>query len=34
LIDDNYSFEPAGAIKTRLQAFVEMLLKGRGIIAQ
>ncbi len=25
LIDDNYSFEPAGAIKTRLQAFVEML---------
>ncbi|MDZ4132569.1 MAG: 2-hydroxyacyl-CoA dehydratase family protein, partial [Dethiobacteria bacterium] len=25
LIDDNYSFEPAGAIKTRLQAFMEML---------
>lgn len=25
LIDDNYSFEPAGAIKTRLQAFIEML---------
>ncbi len=26
LIDDNYSFEPAGAIETRLQAFVEMLV--------
>ncbi|MBM4236021.1 MAG: 2-hydroxyacyl-CoA dehydratase [Firmicutes bacterium] len=25
LIDDNYSFEPAGAIETRLQAFIEML---------
>ncbi|MFU8795328.1 MAG: 2-hydroxyacyl-CoA dehydratase subunit D, partial [Dethiobacteria bacterium] len=25
LIDDNYSFEPAEAIKTRLQAFLEML---------
>lgn len=25
LIDDNYSFEPSGAIKTRLQAFIEML---------
>ncbi|MEW5784061.1 MAG: 2-hydroxyacyl-CoA dehydratase family protein [Bacillota bacterium] len=25
LIDDNYSFTPAGAIKTRLQAFMEML---------
>lgn len=25
LIDDNYSFEPAGSIKTRLQAFIEML---------
>jgi len=25
LIDDNYSFEPAEAIKTRLQAFIEML---------
>ncbi len=25
LIDDNYSFEPAEAIKTRIQAFVEML---------
>ncbi len=25
LIDDNYSFEPAGAIQTRLQAFIEML---------
>jgi benzoyl-CoA reductase subunit C len=25
LIDDNYSFEPAGAIKTRVQAFIEML---------
>ncbi len=25
LIDDNYSFEPAGAIETRLQAFVEMI---------
>jgi benzoyl-CoA reductase subunit C len=24
-IDDNYSFEPAGAIETRLQAFIEML---------
>lgn len=25
LIDDNYSFAPAGAIQTRLQAFMEML---------
>ncbi len=25
LIDDNYSFEPAGSIKTRLQAFLEMI---------
>ncbi len=25
LIDDNYSFEPTEAIKTRLQAFIEML---------
>jgi benzoyl-CoA reductase subunit C len=25
LLDDNYSFEPAEAIKTRLQAFIEML---------
>jgi len=25
LIDDNYSFQPAGAIKTRLQAFIEMI---------
>ena len=25
LIDDNYSFEPSGSIKTRLQAFIEML---------
>ncbi len=25
LIDDNYSFEPAGAIRTRLQAFMEMI---------
>ncbi len=25
LIDDNYSFEPAGSIKTRLQAFMEMI---------
>ncbi len=25
LIDDNYSFEPAGSIRTRLQAFIEML---------
>ncbi len=25
LIDDNYSFEPAGSIKTRLQAFLEIL---------
>ncbi len=25
LIDDNYSFEPAEAIKTRLEAFIEML---------
>lgn len=25
LIDDNYSFEPAGSIKTRLQAFIEMI---------
>ncbi len=25
LIDDNYSFEPSGAIETRLQAFIEML---------
>ncbi|HSW35165.1 MAG TPA: 2-hydroxyacyl-CoA dehydratase family protein, partial [Candidatus Limnocylindrales bacterium] len=25
LIDDNYTFEPAGAIKTRLQAFIELL---------
>ncbi len=25
LVDDNYSFEPAGALETRLQAFIEML---------
>ncbi len=25
LIDDNYSFAPAGAIRTRLQAFIEMI---------
>ncbi|MGM0689421.1 MAG: 2-hydroxyacyl-CoA dehydratase subunit D [Bacillota bacterium] len=29
LIDDNYSFEPAGSIKTRLQAFIEMLQKQK-----
>lgn len=28
LIDDNYSFEPAGSIKTRLQAFIEMIGAG------
>ncbi len=25
LVDDNYSFEPAGSLKTRLQAFMEMI---------
>ncbi len=29
LIDDNYSFAPAGAIQTRLQAFIEMTKSGR-----
>ncbi len=27
LIDDNYSFAPAGAIQTRLQAFIELLAR-------
>ena len=31
LIDDNYSFAPAGAIQTRLQAFVELLKSGRAL---
>jgi benzoyl-CoA reductase subunit C len=28
LIDDNYSFTPAGAIQTRLQAFIELIKSG------
>ena len=27
LIDDNYSFTPAGTIQTRLQAFIELLAR-------
>ena len=30
LVDDNYSFEPSEAIRTRLQAFTEMLLKNKS----
>ncbi|HOA36201.1 MAG TPA: 2-hydroxyacyl-CoA dehydratase family protein [Bacillota bacterium] len=33
LIDDNYSFAPAGAIQTRLQAFIELLKSGGSFSA-
>jgi benzoyl-CoA reductase subunit C len=31
LIDDNYSFTPAGAIQTRLQAFIELIKSGSSL---
>ncbi len=34
LIDDNYSFAPAGAIQTRLQAFIELIKSGQSPFAE
>ncbi len=31
LIDDNYSFTPAGSIQTRLQAFIELIKSGSSL---